>query len=431
MNLSSLAQNLRGPWMIHPQQAAAMLPLVRGILSGNLAELDNAERKEAKKVSCAEFYAGDKQQLNPYTDKSVYVTYLDGTMTKYGSCYSYGTREIANELLEADKDPDIIGHIIVADSGGGAADSVPELASAIKQLSKPIVSFIDGMAASACIYAISYTQKIIAHQAFDQVGCIGTMITVSGWPKVRRDADGYVQVRIYADQSADKNADYEAALEGNTQIIKEELLNPLCQAFIDDMKENRPSASEDQLTGKTYFAKDVVGTLIDAIGSFEDAIQAVVDLAAAQESNNQTSETMAKYPKLESIPELEEQVYAEDGSTILQECQLEAIEQALTTPRAEENELQSQVDTLKAEHAAEISNLQESITSKNAQIEQKDARISELETALAAAIAKNEEEAPAGVHTESDPANNVEGSSPAKTWDEAANACREFLNRNK
>lgn len=416
--------------MIHPQQAAAMLPLVRGIIAGNLIDLDKAERKEAKKVSCADFYVGDTKQVNPYTDKSVYVTYLDGTMTKYGSCFSYGTREIAQELLEADKDPDIIGHIIVADSGGGAADSVPELAAAIKQLTKPIVSYIDGMAASACIYAISYTQKIIAHQAFDQVGCVGTMITVSGWPKVRRDSDGYVQIRIYADQSSEKNADYEAALEGNTQIIKEEVLNPLCQAFIDDMKANRPASTDDQLTGKTYFAKDVVGTLIDEIGSFEDAIQAVIDLAAAKD-DNQTSQQMAKYPKLESIPELEEQVYAEDGSTILQECQLEAIEQALTTPRAEENALQSQMDTLKAEHAAEVSKLTETITDKNAQIEQKDARITELETALSAAIAKNEEEAPAGVHVEADPSNKVDEFAPAKTFQEATDACREFLNRKK
>lgn len=429
MNLSSLALNLRGPWMIHPQQAAAMLPLVRGILDGNLIDLDKSERKEAKKVSCADFYVGESKQVNPYTDKSVYVTYLDGTMTKYGSCFSYGTREIAQELLEADKDPEIIGHIIVADSGGGAADSVPELAAAIKQLTKPIVSYIDGMAASACIYAISYTQKIIAHHTFDQVGCVGTMITVSGWPKVRHDPDGYMQIRIYADQSSEKNADYEAALEGNTQIIKEDVLNPLCQAFIDDMKANRPSATDDQLTGKTYFAKDVVGTLIDEIGSFEDAVQAVMDLAADQ--NNQTSEKMAKYPKLESIPELEEQAYAEDGSTILQECQLEAIEQALSTPRAEENELQSQMDTLKAEHAAEVSRLSETITDKNAQIEQQAARISELEAALSASIAKNDQEAPAGVHSEADPAHKVDEFAPAKTYEEAAEACREFLNRKK
>ena len=414
--------------MIHPEQAAVMMPIVRGILTGMALDADDNDKQEPKKVSCSDFYIGDAMAISPFKDKSVYVTYLDGTMTKYGTCYSYGTKEIAQELLKADKDPEVIGHIIVADSGGGAADSVPELADAIKKLEKPIVSFVDGMAASACIYAISYTQKIIAHQPTDQVGCVGTMLTVSGWPKVRRDADGYVQIRIYADQSEEKNADYEAALEGNTQIIKEEVLNPLCQIFIDDMKANRPNATDDQLRGKTYFAKDVVGTLIDQIGTFDDAVQAVIELASAGE--NSTSSQMEKYPKLESIPELKEQVYAEDGSTILQECQLQAIEQALTTPRAEENDLRSQMDSLKAEHQQQVDDLQASIAEKDTQISQKDARIAELQTALDAAIAKASEEAPAGVQVDADPSNSPEGQAPAKTFDEAVAACKEFLNRN-
>ena len=429
MNLSLFAQNLRGPWMIHPQQAAAMLPIVHGILAGNLIEFDGSEKQEPRKVSCADYWAGDKKQVNPYTDKSVYVTYLDGTMTKYGTCSSYGTREIAQELLQADKDPEVIGHIIVADSGGGSADSVPELADAIKQLTKPIVSFVDGMAASACIYAISYTQQIIAHQPTDQVGCIGTMITVSGYPKVRRDSDGYVQVRIYADQSSEKNADYEAALEGNTQIIREEVLNPLSEIFINDMKANRPAATDDQLTGKTYFAKDVVGTLIDRIGTFDDAIQAVIDLAEQQE--NQNSSQMAKYPKLEAIPELSEQVYDQDGSTILQECQLEAIEQALNSPRAEETDLQSQINNLRTEHAAEVTGLQEQIQERNDIIKQRDSRISELEAALSAAIERNDGEGHAVVKTEADPSFQVDGAAPAKNFTEAQQACREFLNRGK
>ena len=89
--------------MIHPQQAAAMLPIVQGVLAGNLIEFDGSEKQEPRKVSCADYWTGDKKQVNPYTDKSVYVTYLDGTMTKYGTCASYGTREIAQELLQADK----------------------------------------------------------------------------------------------------------------------------------------------------------------------------------------------------------------------------------------------------------------------------------------------------------------------------------------
>ena len=429
MNLSLFTQNLRGPWMITPEQAAVMMPIVRGVIAGTHLDLDSVEKPAiSSKVSCRSYYVGEAVN-HPHAEKSVYITYLSGTMTKYETCFNWGTRDIAQELLEADKDPEILGHIIVADSGGGQADSVPELADAIKQLKKPIVSFVDGVAASACIYAISYTQKIIAHQPTNMIGCIGTMMTVSGWPKMRQDSNGYVQVRIYADQSSEKNADYEAALEGNTQIIRDEFLNPLCERFINDMKANRPNATDDQLKGKTYFAEHVVGSLIDSIGTFDDAVAAVIELAEANNVTN-TSETMARYAHLESIPGLEEQVYAEDGSTVLQECQLEAIEQALTTPRAEENDLQAQMDSLTQAHAAELDSLREEISSRDETISTQASRISELEAALDAAVAREELEDPAAVVVEGDPSNIVDaGYSPAKNFTEAEAACKEFLSR--
>ena len=299
--------------------------------------------------------------------------------------------------------------------------------NAIRQLTKPIVGFVDGMAASAAMYAVSYTSKIIAHQPTDQIGCIGTMITISGWPKLRKDSDGYVEMRIYADQSEEKNADYEAALEGETKLIRENVLNPLCQIFIDDMKANRPTATDDQLKGRTYFAKDVVGTLIDSIGTFEDAIQAVLEYAELAESN--TSTKMGKYTKLESIPELSEQQYAEDGSTVLQASQLEAIEQALSTPQAGESDLQAQMDSLKQSHQEEVAGLQQTITEKDETISQKDARIQELEEALEVAVAKANGEKPASVFQPADQGEASEEYQTAQTWDQAAEACKAFLNR--
>lgn len=406
-----------------------MLPVVRGILSGLHVDVEGVELDMPMKVACNEYFAGNTVPAGAvFADKSVYVTYLTGTMTKHGTCFNYGTREIANELLEADADPDVVGHIIVADSGGGAADSVPELADAIRQLSKPVVGFVDGMAASACLYALSYTRRIIAHQPTDQVGCVGTMITVSGWPKVRRDADGYVEVRIYADQSAEKNADYEAALEGNTQIIKEEVLNPLCARFISDMKANRPAATDDQLKGRTYFASDVCGTLIDSIGNFASAVQAVIELAAESQENESIPTGMTRYPQLESIPELAEQVYEQDGSTVLQECQLEAIEQALTAHRPEEvTALQAQVETLTSAHREEMEAARQAIAERDATVAEQASRISELERALEEADARNREEIPAAVKVDADPSNTVKGAAPAKTHAEAVAACREFL----
>ena len=254
------------------------------------------------------------------------------------------------------------------------------------------------------------------------------MVQLAGLPKYHKDPDtGEIYCRIYATESQDKNLDYEAALEGDATIIREESLDPLCEQFMEDIRSNRPAVTEEQLHGKLFFAKDVVGSLIDSIGSFDDAMAKVVELASIQKPNS--SSQMEKYPKLESIPELMEQVYAEDGSTILQECQLEAIEQALSTPRAEENDLRSQMDSLKAEHQQQVDGLQASLAEKDTQISQKDARIEELQQALDAAIAKNDDEHPAAVHADADPSNSKEEGAPAKTFAEAEAACRAFLNR--
>lgn len=432
MKMSALAQNLRGAWMITPEQAAVMMPVLKGILAGNIIEFEkgaepfmmtpSGKRRDSMKA------AGQEPDDS---EKYVYVTYLQGTMLKHdGDCGEPGTRTIGKGLLDADNDPSVVGHIIVAESGGGACNSVAELSDAITKCSKPVVAYVDGIAGSACMYAISYADHIMAHKAMDEVGCIGVMVQLAGLPKYHKDPEtGEIYCRIYATESQEKNLDYEAALEGDAKIIREESLDPLCEQFMADIKANRPAVTEDQLHGKIFFAKDVVGTLIDSIGSFDEAVAKVLELAAKQEESNSSSQ-MEKYPKLESIPELKEQVYAEDGSTILQECQLQAIEQALTTPRAEENDLQSQMDSLKAEHQQQVDGLQASLAEKDTQISQKDARIAELQTALDAAIAKASEEAPAGVHVDADPSNSPEGQAPAKTFDEAVAACKEFLNRN-
>lgn len=431
MNLSVFTKNLRGPWMLHPQQAAVMMPIVKGIIAGNLLEMDkDEERKLSEKIELKDFYSGSKSKLSGSNrNKSVFVVHLEGTMTKEDTCFNYGTRTIADELRRADKESDVIGHIIVADSGGGAADSVPDLADAIRSLEKPIVSLVDGMAASACMYAISYTSRILAHQDTDMVGCIGTMITVSGWPKLRRDADGYVEMRIYADQSAEKNADYEAALEGDTRLIRENLLDPLCEKFINDMKANRPAAADDQLKGRTYFAKDVVGSLIDGIGGMADAIDAVLEMADSKNTKPNESNMKSKYPNMTALASLAEAVLAEDGSVTLQANQLEEIEAALSaqSQAAETQELENLRSQL-SERDTTITGLQEQVANAETQHTTDAARIQELETALNAAI--NHEPDGDGIQVKKNPeaADEEGGAKPAENYEQAVSVCREFLN---
>ncbi len=414
MILSTFTMNLRGPWMITPDQAAAMAPILQGVINGYITEIEKGPA--AAKISCADLIPAPQGKANPYASKSIYVTYLTGTMLKYDSCGDLGTRSIGEGLKAADAEPDVIGHIIVADSGGGSSDSVPELADAIKACTKPVVGFIDGTAASACIYALSYCDRIIAHQPKDRVGCIGTLIQLSGYPKFHKDSDGYVSARIYADAATEKNADYEAALEGNFQVIREQTLNPLNEQFTSDIRANRPNVREDQLTGRTYFAEDAVGTLIDAIGPMADAAQAVADLAAAQlDQNSSAMETQNNnYPNLMALPGLTElAVDQSDGTVTLQGVQLQAVETAL----AEAARLREANATLTTERDA----ARQTIT-------ERDTRITELETSLAAAIERAENPAPKQPAPSGTPENEG-GLKPAESFDEALASCQEFLNR--
>lgn len=433
MKMSALAQNLRGAWMITPEQAAVMMPVLKGILAGNIVEFEKSPEPFMVTREGRRRETMSRQDQDSSSEKYVYVTYLQGTMLKHdGMCGEPGTRTIGQGLLDADGDPEVIGHIIVAESGGGACNSVPEISDAITKCSKPVVTYIDGMAGSACMYAISYSDHIMAHKPMDEVGCIGVMVQLSGLPRYHKDPQtGEIYCRIYATDSQEKNLDYEAALEGDAKVIREESLDPLCQQFMADIKANRPAVTEDQLHGKLFFAKDVVGSLIDSIGSFEDAVAKVLELAEAKALTNSSTQ-MSKYPTLESIPMLKEQQYEQDGSTVLQECQLDAIEQALSTPRAEETALQDRLDSLTEAHQNEVASLNQTIRRLEDTISRADARIAELENSLEAAIAQADEEQPATVVVDADPANETNaGARPAKTYAEAVDVCREFLNRKK
>ncbi len=411
MKLSNLTRNLRGPWMITPEQASAMAPILQGVINGYITEFEPAAEPYLARVG--DLIGAPAGSANPDADKSIYITQLSGTMMKYDSCGDRGTRTIAAGLRDADRNPDVIGHIIVADSGGGSTDSVAEIADAIRACTKPVVALVDGTAASACYYAISYCSRILAHQEMDRVGCIGTLIQLSGYPKFRKESDGYVSARIYADAATEKNADYEAALEGNFQVIKEQTLNPINERFRSDVRGNRPSILEDQLTGRTYFAKDVVGTMVDSIGTMADAVAAVMELAAPEPINTSHNMEQKHYPTLEAMPVNEGLVIDADGSTTLQPAQLEAIETELAnaaTLRTANGDLQQQLDTA------------------NQTITDRDQRILELESSLAAAQQRLENPEPENPQVDSHP----EGAGSVKSaedWDSALDICNEFLKK--
>lgn len=377
MQFSFVKSLLDSCWMVHPQVASSYYPLLQGALSGlEFMSESEPENSVPYLVSLSTnrvvtFSDPDDLSFSRDGDQYIFVLNLRGPILKHDAyCGPRGTRTLASRLARMDKEKSVIGHIIVTESGGGMAAAVPEMADVIQSLTKPVVAWIDGMSASAAYYINSYCSHIMASRSSDQVGCIGTLIQLHGYPKYAKLNDGSVVARIYADAATEKNDEYEAALEGNFTLIKERMLNPHNEQFISDVKTNRSAVNEEQLKGRTYNAGDVVGSLIDSIGSFNDAVNLVVSLAESNNTKSQNSNNKIKQMnglinlnKIQSITGLE----LVDGHASLNEDQLNDIEQEL----ANGNQAQSRVPELENQ----VNSLSSDVASRNS-------RISELESAL-------------------------------------------------
>jgi len=364
MQLSLLNTIFREPFMLDPISAAANRQVLVGLLHG--LEFTQEDSQYVKSIGYAE-------NATIPAGKLINVVSLLGTMLRDDmGCGHVGTKTLANMLLEADNNDKVIGHILVVDSGGGASNSVPDLADAITACKKPIIAYVDGYMCSAAMYAASYCDYIISHRANDRIGCIGTLIQIEDYPKQAKNEDGLVHLRIYADGSDEKNEEFEAALEGNFTLIKERMLNPLNEQFKDAMRRNR-KCKEEQLKGRTYFASEVVETLIDEIGDFNAAIKKVIDLS------NTNITKMEGFPNLQSIEGCAD-LQMVDETVTLQREQLDCIESALETGkeiealRAEIATAKSDMEQVKEQNAAS----ETAIQAKNQEIEQLKATIEEL-----------------------------------------------------
>jgi len=218
---------------------------------------------------------------------------VSGTMLKHGTLCTYGTEEIAAQMMAAAHHKNISGALVDLDSGGGGVNSIAPLSEAVRKfraLGKPVLFHIDN-AYSAGYWFASEGNHIMAQNDISAgAGSIGVMMSFAD-VKGYYEAKGYKMHTIYAPESEEKNATYELALEGKYDKIKTEDLSPLALRFHEAVKENRGSklnlADASILKGKTYSARaSVANGLIDSIGTKDDAVQMLFDLIAAEKFVN-------------------------------------------------------------------------------------------------------------------------------------------------
>ncbi|WP_373399703.1 S49 family peptidase [Algoriphagus halophilus] len=205
-------------------------------------------------------------------------TLLKGTVTKDGGACSYGTKKLGEKLRIADENKNVSAHIIEIDSPGGSVDGTPEFASIVAGLSKPVVAFVDSMAASAAYWIASQTSHIVTNPLnYTEVGSIGTLAIMTNEREYLKKEGIKVEI-MRATKSVDK-ARLNTVEEWPEASLEEyqQYLDSINSDFIRAVNKGRngklATYGEDIFTGKMYDQKRALALgMIDRIGTLEDAI---------------------------------------------------------------------------------------------------------------------------------------------------------------
>jgi protease-4 len=295
-----------------------------------------------------------KSRSNSSQSKTIQIIPLRGVMQKDGDFCSYGTKDVKAWLDQANGDPNIDAIVLLVDSPGGSVDGTEELAQAVRDSAKPIVSFVDGLAASAAVWVSSQTKDIVINQEttawYGSIGVFATIVNASEAYK----KEGF-DVQIVRDSTSPNKAKPNS-IEPMDEETRAEMvadLDNIKTTFTSYVKKGRGERLKegDHFSGNVWNGKEALKRgLVDKVGSLQDAVNLAAKHAAS--NSNQSNSNKSKKMKLNatSSPLLASAmgIAAEAGETELTEQHLAAVEAALAaaaTAVSERDAAQTALDT--------------------------------------------------------------------------------------
>lgn len=328
--------------MMSTQHAKSFLPLALKVLKGESIELSEAQASAQKKadmptlVGIGMQYEDDEEKEydgerggEPYSKGLVKVIPIKGAITKENPPCSYGLQTKINWLKEAEQDARISAVVLDIDSPGGDARFLETFTNQIKSMTKPVIAQVNGLAASAAYWIASACDEIYATERGDMIGSIGVMVTVVDWESMYKK-EGIKIHEIYASQSSAKNETYRAATEGDYSPMRERLLDPLADDFIEHVRQHRTVTDEMAFAGRVYMSGEALSIgLIDGIKSFDEIVTRAFELSS---ENIQQKMVISKKTHPAVLAVLgHEQMESQDEQVTLRLDELNQLEETLAS----------------------------------------------------------------------------------------------------
>ena len=197
----------------------------------------------------------------------------------WSSWWRFSTEEFISALKAADANPSISGHLIRVDSAGGEVFGCHEAFETVRDLSKPCITVVDSVCASAAYWLVCAADRIYASSMFSETGSIGVMgVLVDDEERMLKN--GYRRVVCYSSRSDLKNKPQRDAIAGHPEEYIRRMIDPIAEQFIADVKSARGLDDETEaLRGRLYFAAEAFPEkLIDGQESLEDAMDILIGM---------------------------------------------------------------------------------------------------------------------------------------------------------
>ncbi len=284
------------PWGIVPDALDTIANVVADHIAGLPVTLKHSDKPAAI--------------LGSLAYPNIKVIDIGGTLTKklYGlDAISGGEtmQDMQARIQEALDDPNISAIVLRIDSPGGTVDGTMEFANFIKAATKPIVTYADGLMASAAYWIGSAADKIVAFNTA-QVGSIGVIIAHHDY-SAKLEKEGIKVTHIFAGKyKAFGNSAEPLSKESKTLL--QDKVDYFYTLFVDGVAANLGVDSQtvlrDMADGRIFIGQQAKDAgLVDEIGGLDTALRLAAELTTTEgeEMVKTLAEQMAEQTLKESL----------------------------------------------------------------------------------------------------------------------------------
>ena len=260
-----------GVWAMREAEFMGLAEVVRGL---NLSVHMNSGAPEAAR--------DDAQSRAPVLQDAVALISISGRMQKMESslALSTSTVEVRRQIRAAAANPDIGSIVLLIDSPGGTVAGTKDLADDVAAAAarKPIVAYLEDMAASAAYWVASQCTEIRAN-ATALVGSIGTYGVV--YDMSAKAAIEGVKVHVV------RAGAFKGAGVGGTEVTPEQLaefqreIDALNEYFVDGVAAGRKldkARVQALADGRVWIGQEAISAgLIDGVSTIDEAVARATD----------------------------------------------------------------------------------------------------------------------------------------------------------